>query len=161
VATVPGDLTLQPYGGEPLTVAEQVTMFHLVAVVLDPYTYESSWILETAGRILEELAEADCRTAWIITCDERDADPFLGPWRQRLLTICDPERKVVSGLGVTRIPALVHIGTDTTIIGKAEGWNPDEWREVTDNLAKMMSWTPPQFPKPGDPVAFEGSPADG
>lgn len=141
--------------------ADQVTMFHLVAVVLDPYTYESSWILETAGRILDEFYEADCRTAWIITADERDASAFLGPWRERMLTFCDPERKVVAGLGLETLPALVHIGTDLSIIGKAEGWNPPEWREITDNLATMMSWSRPNFPKPGDPVPYAGSPAAG
>jgi hypothetical protein len=141
--------------------ADQVTMFHLVTVVLDPYTYESSWILETAGRILEEFWEADCRTAWIVTADERDAAAFLGPWRTRMLTFCDPERKAVNGLGVDRIPALVHVGTDLSVIGRAEGWNPSEWREITDNLARMMSWSRPNFPRAGDPVAFEGSPTAG
>lgn len=136
-------------------------MFHLVAVVLDPYTYESSWILETAGRILDEFYEADCRTAWIITADEKDATAFLGPWRDRMLTFCDPERKAVTGLGLDELPALVHIGPDLSLIGKAEGWQPAEWREITDNLARMMSWSRPNFPRPGDPVPFVGSPAEG
>ena len=65
VATVPADLKLEPIGGEPLTMSDQVTMFHLVTVVLDPYTYESAWLLETAGRILGELVGADCRVAWL------------------------------------------------------------------------------------------------
>lgn len=136
-------------------------MFHLVAVVIDPYTYESSWLLETAGRILEEFSGADCRTAWLVTADEKDATAFLGPWAERMLTFCDPERKVVSGLGLEQIPALIHVGPDLTLVGKAEGWNPAEWREITDNLAVMMSWSRPTFPQPGDPVAFAGSPAAG
>jgi hypothetical protein len=137
-------------------VADQVTLFHLVAVILDPYTHESSWVLETAGRILDEFYEADCRTAWIVTADENDASAFLGPWRQRMLTFCDPERKVVAGLGVEQIPALVHVGTDLTLIGKAEGWNPAQWRGITDNLARMMSWSRPNFPRAGDPLPFAG-----
>jgi hypothetical protein len=161
VATVPADLKVHPLGGEPLTMSDQVTMFHLAAVVLDPYTYESAWLLETAGRILEEFAEADCRTAWIVTADEKDAEAFLGPWAQRFLTLCDPERAVVQALEVNEIPALVHIGNDLSIIGKAEGWDPEQWRPITDNLAKMMSWSRPVFPKTGDPLAFAGSPAAG
>ena len=82
MATVPPDLTLHPNGGEPLTVADQVTMFHLVLVALDPYTYESSWLLETAGRILEEFVGADCRAGWLVTADEPTPPPFLGPWEQ-------------------------------------------------------------------------------
>jgi len=161
VATVPPDLTLRPHGGEPLTVADQVTMFHLVLVVLDPYTYESSWLLETAGRILAEFEEADCRTGWLVTADEADTSAFLGPWEQKLLTFCDPDRSAVKGLGIESIPALIHIGGDLTVIGKAEGWQPDEWRAVTSNLATMMSWSRPNFPKTGDPVPFAGSPAAG
>jgi hypothetical protein len=161
VTSVPADLKLQPLGGEPLTMADQVTMFHLVSVVLDPYTYESAWLLETAGRILAEFAGADCRTAWIVTADERDATAFLGPWADRYLTFCDPDRVAVEALGVNQIPALVHVGNDLSIIGSADGWDPDEWRPITDNLATMMSWSRPLFPKQGDPMAFAGSPAAG
>lgn len=141
--------------------SDQVTMFHLVTVALDPYTYESAWILETAGRILEEFVGADCRVAWLVTAEEKDAKAFLGPWAERFLTFADPERTVVAGLGIEEIPALVHVGNDLSIIGKADGWDPEEWKPITDNLAKMMSWSKPVFPKPGDPLAFAGSPAKG
>lgn len=161
MATVPADLKLEPIGGEPLTMSDQVTMFHLVTVVLDPYTYESAWILETAGRILGELVGADCRVAWLVTAPEKDALAFLGPWADRFLTFADPERTAVEALGVEQIPALVHVGNDLSIIGKADGWDPEQWRPVTDNLARMMSWSRPVYPKPGDPMPFEGSPAAG
>jgi hypothetical protein len=161
VATVPADLKLEPIGGEPLTMSDQVTMFHLVTVVLDPYTYESAWILETAGRVLGELVGADCRVAWLVTADEKDALAFLGPWAERFLTFVDPDRTVVTALGVEEIPALVHIGNDLSIIGKADGWDPEQWRPITDNLAKMMSWSKPLLPKTGDPMPFAGSPVAG
>ena len=141
--------------------ADQVTMFHLVLVVLDPYTTESSLLVKTAGRILEEFAGADCRAGWMITADETDTSAFLGPWEQKFLTFCDPERKAVQGLGLESLPALIHIGGDLTIIGKAEGWEPNDWRVITNNLAKMMSWSKPSFPKSGDPAPFDGSPAAG
>jgi hypothetical protein len=161
VATVPPDLTLHPHGGEPLTVADQVTMFHLVLVALDPYTYESSWLLETAGRILEEFVGADCRAGWLVTADETDTSAFLGPWEQKFLTFCDPDRTAVAGMGIEQLPALIHIGGDLTVIGKAEGWEPSDWRAITSNLATMMSWSRPTFPKAGDPVPFAGTPAAG
>lgn len=161
MTTVPAEIQLHPVGGEPLTIEDQVTMFHLVTVVLDPYTYESAWLLETAGRILTEFIGADCRTAWLVTAPEADAKAFLGPWAQRMLTFSDPEREVVAALGLEEIPALVHIGNDLSVIGRAEGWNPEEWREITDHLATMMSWSRPNFPRPGDPLAFAGSPAKG
>lgn len=161
VATVSPELTLDPIGGEPRTIEEQTALFHLVVVALDPYTYESSWLLETAGRILEEFLGADCRVAWLVTAPEADAKAFLGPWSERILTFCDPERKLVAGLDLSELPALVHIGNDLSVVGKADGWDPAEWRAITDNLAEMMSWSRPAFPKPGDPVAFAGSPAAG
>ncbi len=161
VATVSADLKLQPIGAESLTVSEQVTMFHLLAVVLDPYTYESAWILETAGRVMGEIVGADCRVAWLVTAPEEDARQFLGPWADRFLTFCDPDRTAVEGLGVKEIPALVHVGTDLSVIGLADGWDPKTWTPVTDNLARMMSWSKPLYPKPGDPLPFAGSPAAG
>ena len=152
---------IQPVGREALRVVDQVSMFHLLLVVLDPYTYESSWVLETAGRILEEFREADCRAAFLVTADEDDANTFLGPWAERQLVCIDPDRSTVKGLGIERVPALIHIGNDGSVIGKAEDWDPDGWREITDNLSSMMSWSRPVFPITGDPGPFVGSPAAG
>ena len=155
------DVELSPIGGPPLTLGEQTQLFHLVAVVIDPYTEQSAWLLRTAGRILSELKEADCRVAWIVTAVEQDARTFLGPWASEYLTFCDPERKVVEALGVEEIPALVVVGTNQELVGKAEGWDPAEWRPITDDLAKVLAWSRPAYPKAGDPVAFAGSPAAG
>ena len=70
VATdVPAELVLSPIDREARTVAEWTTMFHLAIVVLDPYTYESSWILDTGTRILRDYAAADCRVAFLVTGD--------------------------------------------------------------------------------------------
>ena len=161
VATVEPDIELHPIGGEPRTIEGLTTMFHLVLVAIDPYTAESSWLLETAGRILENFDGADCRVAWLVTADDDDAKAFLGPWADRILTFVDPDRKAVKALELDEVPALVHIGGNLALIGKAEGWDPVEWREITDNLASMMSWNRVTLPKNGDPVAFAGSPAAG
>jgi hypothetical protein len=160
-STVPPDLELTPIGGESRTMAEQTTLFHLVVAVIDPYTYESSWLLETAGRVLTTFLQADCRVAWLVTAPEEDARRFLGPWAERIMTFADPDRKVVAALDLAEIPALVHIGNDLSVIGRANGWDPAEWRAITDNLATMMSWNRPMLPATGDPVAFSGTPAAG
>jgi hypothetical protein len=49
-------------------------------VVLDPFTNESSWILETAVRILRQFSGAAVRINFIVTCDASDARAFLGPY---------------------------------------------------------------------------------
>lgn len=155
------EVELHPLGGEPVSLSQQTRLFQLMAVVLDPYTEESSWILRTAGRILAEFAEADCRTAWIITCGEDDTRTFLGPYAEEYLTFCDEDRSVVRSLGLEQIPALVTVGTNGEVMGSAEGWDPPAWREVTDELSRILAWHRPLFPKQGDPVPFPGTPAAG
>jgi hypothetical protein len=48
---------------------------------------------------------------------------------------------------------------DGNVTAKAEGWNPLEWRAVTDEVARTVSWSKPLIPAPGDPGAFAGTPA--
>jgi hypothetical protein len=136
-------------------------MFHLAVVVLDPFTYESSWILGTARRVLDVYGEADCRVGFIVTGTIDEARQFLGPLVTEFLVLTDPERKAVTAMGLDRLPAFVHINQDHAIETKAEGWNPDEWRAVAERLTELMSWRRPTIPEPTDPVPFEGSPAQG
>jgi hypothetical protein len=156
---VPADLTLTPLEGEARTVEEWTTTFHLVFVALDPYTYESAWILDRGGKILRVFAEADCRVAWLVTCPPDEAREFLGPWAKEFLTFVDPDRTAVKTMGVERLPAFIHLNQDHAVEGKAEGWQPDDWREVAEHLAQVMSWSSPTIPQPGDPVPYEGTPA--
>ena len=128
-------------------------------VVLDPFTYESSWLIETAGRILSSYGGADCRPAWLVTGTPDQAQEFLGPWSERLLTFTDPDREMVKSLGLERLPALVHLNQLLELGGVAQGWNPPEWSEVTTNLSKVMSWSRPTVPEAGDPTPYPGSDA--
>jgi hypothetical protein len=159
MTTVPADLVLHPIGGEERTMEELTSLFHLVLVAIDPYEYESAWILPTAGRILSDYLGADCRVAWLVTAPEEDAKAFLGPWAERILTFCDPDREAIKALEINEIPTLIHIETDRTVVGRADGWDPATWKPITDNLAKMMSWSRSIYPKPGDPAPFRGSAA--
>ena len=157
----PADLTLTPLNGQPLPLPGWLTTFQLAMVVLDPYTYESAWLLPTAGRILKVYEEADCRVAFLLTCSADEARQFLGPWADEILTFVDPDRTAVKALSLERLPAFVRIRQDQTLGGVAEGWDPDAWREVADDLSKAMSWSRPVIPEPSDPMPYEGSPALG
>ena len=53
----------------------------------------------------------------------------------------------------------VHLALDRSVVGIAEGWNPDTWRPIAENLADMMSWTAPTMVKTGDPAPYAGTPA--
>lgn len=157
----PADLTLAPITGAPRTIDQQLTTFQLAVVVLDPFTNESSWILDTAIRILEHFREASARIALLLTCTPDEARQFLGPWADRLLTFADPDRDVVKALGLNELPAFVHIRQDRAVLGAAEGWDPAQWREVAQGLAAANSWSAPLIPQPGDPSPYAGSAAAG
>jgi hypothetical protein len=45
------------------------------------------------------------------------------------------------------------------VAAAAEGWHPNQWRAVADELARITAWSRPELPHPSDPVPFEGSPA--
>jgi hypothetical protein len=155
----PADLTLTPLNGQALPLPAWLTTFQLAVVVLDPFTYESAWLLPTAGRILRVYDQADCRVAFLLTCSPDEARQFLGPWADEILTFVDPDREAVKALSLERLPAFVRIRQDYTVGGAAEGWDPDAWREVADDLSRAMSWSRPVIPQPGDPAPYEGSPA--
>lgn len=150
---------LIPLHGESRPVEDWLTVFHLVSVVVDPYTNESSWVLDVAARIMREFAEAAVRVNWIVTSDADDAQAFLGPLAAEFLTFIDPDRAVVKALGLERLPAFVFVLMDGSVVAAAEGWDPIAWRAAADTVATAVKWSRPMIPEPGDPPAFEGSPA--
>jgi len=158
VSNPPADLKLTPLAGPARTVREWVTNFHLVSVIVDPYANESAWILATADRILSVFRGADCRVSFVVIGGPDEARAFLGPLAREYLVFVDPDASFPKGLGLTHLPALVHLAVDGSVMGAAEGWDPQAWREVIDNLAKVMSWTSPAFPLRGDPAPYPGAP---
>jgi hypothetical protein len=135
-----------------------LTTFQLAIVALDPFTYESGWIIDVAGRILHTFDDADCRVAWIVTGTPQQARMFLGPWADELLTFVDPDRTTVKALGVERLPAFLRIRQDLSVPGRAEGWEPEAWHDVAAGLAAELSWLAPVIPQAGDPAPYEGTP---
>ena len=154
-----GDTPLTHLSGVERPLDDWLTTFHLAVVVLDPYEYESAWLLDTAGRILTTFREADARVGFVVTASPEDAKQFLGPWADRLFALCDPDKAFVRSLGLETLPAFVHLGLDGSLLGSAEGWEPLAWREVADNLARSMKWKGPDIPAPGDPRPYAGAPA--
>jgi hypothetical protein len=159
VTEASADLELAPLGGIARPLRAWLTTFHLVAAVLDPFTAESAWLLPTVSRIFRVYDQADCRVGIIVTCTAEEATQFLGPYAQEFLTFADPDRAAVKAFGLERLPALVHVRQDLSIAAAAQGWAPDEWRALTDNLSRAMSWSRPMIPAPTDPVPYAGTPA--
>ena len=158
---LPDDLQLAPLDGETRALSEWLTTFHLASVVLDPYTNESAWVLKSAVRILEEFRGSHARVNFIVTASGDDATAFLGPLTDRFLVFCDPDRTVVSALGLEQLPAFVFTRVDREVVATAQGWNPAEWHAVAEAIATTTKWNVPTIPAPGDPGAFAGTPAAG
>ena len=111
--------------------------------------------------ILRTFAEADCRTAFVVTCDVEAARQFIGPWADDLLVFVDPDRLAVKGLGLEQLPAFVHVNQANQVEAKAEGWDPDAWRAVSVNLAERMRWGRPTIPAARRSCPLRGYPRVG
>ena len=155
----PGDLQLDPLQGAGHILSEWLTTFQLAVVVVDPFTHESAWIVETAGKMLQTYRDADCRIAWLVTGTDAEAKRFLGPWAEEILTFSDPDRTAVKALGRESLPAFLHIRQHLAVVGASEGWDPEEWRAITVELSRNMSWSRPSMPGEGAPAAYDGTPA--
>ena len=75
------------------------------------------------------------------------------------MVFCDADRSIVKQFGLKQLPAFVFLRIDGNIVASAEGWNPQEWRAVAEQVAVTVSWSKPLIPAPGDPGAFAGTPA--
>jgi hypothetical protein len=160
VAVTPSpDIVLTSLDGDARPLEEWLTTFHLASVVLDPYTNESSWILRTAARILENFRGSDARVNFVVTCPRAEARQFLGPLTDDFLVFCDADRSFVKGLGLKTLPAFVFLRTDGTVQASAEGWNATEWRAVAETIATATAWSSPNLPTAADPGPFHGTPA--
>ena len=156
------EIVLATSEGHTQTLEEWLTVFNLLVVVLDPFTYQSGWIIPTAARVFDHYEEADVRCAFVLTSDAEGAQSFLGQYADRYLLLVDPEREFVRSLGLEQLPALVHIDQNCTVAGSAQGWIAAQWSEVLTNLEDDMSWrTRPLLPVPSDPGQFAGTPAQG
>ncbi len=162
IAAPSPDIVLETSNGHPQTLNEWLTVFNLLVVVLDPFTYQSGWIIPTAARLFDHYEEADVRCAFVLTSDADGAKSFLGQYADQYLVLIDPKREFVRSLGLERLPALVHVDQNCAVAGAAQGWIGGEWAQVLYNLEEDMSWrTRPVIPAPGDPKQFEGTPALG
>ena len=156
----PAELLLQPLTGKGFPVSAWLVQYQLLFVMLDPFTNESAWAFPTAVRVLQNFAQADCRVGVVLAgADADESKQFLGPHAKEFLCFPDPQRAIVKAFGLERLPALVPVGSDGSVVNAAEDWNPDAWQVVTDELARMMRWTGPVLPDPRYPGSFVGTKA--
>ena len=111
------DIVLATDAGDEQTLDQWLTTFNLLAVVIDPYTHESGWILPTADRLFGHYEEADVRCVYVVASDGEGARQYLGKFAPTRLVLVDPDREFIGSLGLERLPAIVHIGQDGTVLG--------------------------------------------
>jgi hypothetical protein len=143
--------------GQTRTLDDWSTMFHLCLVILPPRP-EAAKFIPIAERIFKVFGDADCRTAFCVAGNEFIARGVLGDAEDRCMTFCDPDRELVTSLGLTHLPAFVHLRQDTTVLTATEGWDPHEWQRVAKAIAKELKWSCPEVSGHGDPPATPGWP---
>jgi hypothetical protein len=143
--------------GVTRTLDDWSTMFHLCLVILPPRP-EAARFLPIARRIFAQFGDADCRTAYVVAGNEFIARGVLGEAEQEALTLCDADGEFVASLGLTHLPAFVHLRQDTSLVAAAEGWDPRTWQGVADEVANSMRWRPFELAKPSDPAPTPGWP---
>jgi len=148
---------LTSINGQSLPLRSWVTNFHLLLVVIDPFSHQSSWIINTASRILSNFTGADCRVGWLVIGDAEQASSFLGPHSDEFITFIDPDGDFVKEVGLTQTPGIIHINQAPKLIAATQGWNPEEWKAIVSGLADHMQWSRPAIPEEGDPTPYAGS----
>jgi hypothetical protein len=143
--------------GVSRTLDDWSTMFHLCLVILPPRP-EAAVYIPIAKRIFQVFGDADCRTAFCVVGNEFIARGVLGETEDDYLCFTDPDGAFVESLGLTHLPAFVHLRQNTTLVAAAEGWDPVEWQRVAKEVGKAMKWSVPTVAAPGNPPPSPGWP---
>ena len=143
--------------GVSRTLDDWSTMFHLCLVILPPRP-EAAMFIPIAKRIFQVFGDADCRTVLCVAGNEFIAHGVLGDAEDDYLSFIDPDGEFVASLGLTHLPAFVHLRQNTTLVAAAEGWDPKAWQAVAKEIGTSMSWSVPTVAGPGDPAPTPGWP---
>lgn len=147
--------TLRTLDGKSRSLDDWTTMFHMLLVAV-PARPEAAAYFSIGARILHVFQGADCRGAFLVTGTSDHTRRMLGETAEQYLVFVDPERAAVGSLGLTRLPALVHLRQDASLAEAVEGWDPEAWGALVARLGREMSWSHPSLPAPGDPAPFSG-----
>jgi hypothetical protein len=148
-------LELATSNGDSRTLAAWSTLFHLVLVVLPDRPEARAWV-PVGEKIFATFGDADCHTAFVVTGNASIASRVIGDAEERWLTFVDPDRVLVNALGLTHLPALVHLRQDTSVGTVAEGWDAHDWQRAAREIARAMAWTAPDIAALREPSPTQG-----
>ena len=152
-------LKLSTHTGVVRTLDDWSTMFHLVLVILPDRPEAAEWV-PVGDRIFQVLGDADCRTAFVVPSTPAIAERILGTDERINMTFVDPDKELVGSLGITHLPAFVHLRQDTTVAAGCEGWDPSAWQQVANEIGKAMSWSVPELATLRQPARTDGYPVE-
>ncbi|MSO38409.1 MAG: hypothetical protein EXQ69_09210 [Acidimicrobiia bacterium] len=141
-------LELATIAGVSRTLDDWSTMFHLCLVILPDRPEADQWI-PVAKRIFDVLGDSNARCAYVVTGGPLIAGRILAGEETRVLTFVDPDSLLPKSLGLTHLPAFVHLRQDTSVGEVAQGWDPVAWQQVASSVGEMMAWSVPDITPPG------------
>jgi hypothetical protein len=153
-------ISITSYAGVTRTLDDWATVFNLALIVLPDDPGGASFI-PVIDRIFATFGDSDVRTIVCVPSTAAITKRILGDRLEKWLVWCDPEKVLVSSLGLERLPAFVHLRQDTSLVSAAQGWSPTEWQRVADEIAKHEHWTSPIVSGRGDPAPTPGWPTVG
>jgi hypothetical protein len=153
-------ISITSYAGATRTLDDWATVFNLALIVL-PDDPDGASFIPVIDRIFATFGDSDVRTIVCVPSTAAITKRILGDRLEKWLVWCDPDKVLVSSLGLERLPAFVHLRQDTSLVSAAQGWSPTEWQRVADEIAKHEHWTSPIVSGRGDPAPTPGWPAVG
>jgi hypothetical protein len=150
-------LQITSYKDVTRTLDDWATVFNLAVIVL-PDRPEGAAFVPVVERIFATLGDSDVRTIVCVPSTKTIAKRILGDAVDRWLVWLDPDRAFVESLGLERMPAILMLRQDTSLVTAAQGWSPTEWQRVANEIARHEHWTTPLVAGRGDPAPTPGWP---
>jgi hypothetical protein len=150
-------LPITSYAGVTRTLDDWATVFNLAVIVL-PDRPEGAAFVPVVERIFATLGDSDVRTIVCVPSTKTIAKRILGAAVDRWLVWLDPDRAFIESLDLERMPAILMLRQDTSLVTAAQGWSPTEWQRVANEIARHEHWTTPLVAGRGDPAPTPGWP---
>ena len=137
-------LEITAINGNTRSLDDLTTMFTQVWIVLPPRG-EAKDFEAVVNKVFKTFGDSDARCAVLVPGDERSAKLVQDSIDVNAQFFLDTDFKVCDALGVTALPALVHIRQDTSVANIANGFDADEWNATCKKIATALRWTSPSF----------------
>ncbi len=137
-------LEITSLNGTTRTLDDLTTMFTQVWIAL-PARGEAKEYEGVISSIFKTFGDSDARCAILIPGDIRGAELVKESMNINFQYFVDPDFEVCKALGITSLPAIVHVRQDTSVANIVNGFDVNKWHEVSKKIGKVLRWTTPSF----------------